>query len=557
MKGRFKLVSRLAVGGAATLGIAAACRCSARNRFRALEQRLRSEDLKRWTLQSLPAHIAVVDWTGEILAVNEAWTEFARANQAGDSPSVAVGANYLAACRKAASQGDALADEALAGIQSVMAGRLREFSLEYPCHSPVEQRWFVMTAVRFGPDGEGGAVITHTNITERKQIEEALRKSEEKFRAVFEQAAVGMGRVCFSTSRWIDVNDAFCRMLGYTADELRTISWPEMTHPDDLEWDLASFRRMAAGELSSYTVEKRFLHKQGHPVWARLSLSAVRDRQGHPVYEIAVIEDITARKQVEEALRAAKDALSRANERLEQTVRERTAKLQETVDELELFSYTITHDMRAPLRAMKGFGEILLEECDGSLSPPRRDFLRRIADAAERMDHLIADALKFSRAVRTRLELKAIDPSPLLQGIIESYPQLQRPHAEIEIEQPMPLVMGNEAGLTQCFSNLLDNAVKFVHPGVTPRVRVWGTQPSTPGERVRLWFEDNGVGIKPEYHEKIFVMFQKLDRSYEGTGIGLALVRKVANRMGGEVGVESEPGRGSRFWLELNPSIPH
>jgi PAS domain S-box-containing protein len=125
-----------------------------------------------------------------------------------------------------------------------------------------------------------------TDITEQKRSEEALRQSEIKFRTVFEQSAIGMGRVCFDDARWIDVNDAFCNMLGYTRAELLSMPWPEITHPDDLDLDLIPFRRMAAGELNTYTIEKRFLHKQGHHVWARLALSLVRDRRGNRIMKL-------------------------------------------------------------------------------------------------------------------------------------------------------------------------------------------------------------------------------------------------------------------------------
>jgi signal transduction histidine kinase len=141
-----------------------------------------------------------------------------------------------------------------------------------------------------------------------------------------------------------------------------------------------------------------------------------------------------------------------------------------------------------------------------------------------------------------------VEPGVLLRGILESYPTLQPPNADIRIVDPLPPLVANEAGLNQCFSNLLGNAVKFVAPGVKPQVRVWA---ETHDQKIRLWFEDNGIGIPPKYQDRIFDMFQQLDKSYEGTGIGLTLVRKVAERMGGKVGVESEPGKGSRFWLEF------
>ncbi len=241
--------------------------------------------------------------------------------------------------------------------------------------------------------------------------------------------------------------------------------------------------------------------------------------------------------------------LVRANTGLDQLVRERTAELQETVNELEHFSYTITHDLRAPLRALHGFSEMLTEELESSRpSEQTRLCLERIAVAAARMDRLITDALNFSKVLRHQMELAPQDPEALLKGMIDSYPAFQPPLAQIRIEGPLPRLRANEAGLTQCFSNLLGNAVKFVAPGRVPEVRI---RAEPRGDVVRLWFEDNGIGIPAEMSGRIFGMFQRLSKDYEGTGIGLALVKKVAERMQGRVGFESMPGQGSRFWLEF------
>jgi PAS domain S-box-containing protein len=287
--------------------------------------------------------------------------------------------------------------------------------------------------------------------------------------------------------------------------------------------------------------------------------------------------DLIERIQDERALLAARRELALANTDLEAKVRARTAKLQETVAELEHFSYTITHDMRAPLRAMTGLGDILREQCSDCTHTVRLEYLRRIAESAERMDQLITGALQYSGVLRQHVPLAPVDTGALLRGILESYPQFQPPRANVRIDGPLPRVLGNQSALTQCFSNLLENAVKFVHPGQTPEVRIWAevgggerqsvgaserdasapqdaprsTLPTLDARTVRLWFEDEGIGIEAQYHEKIWQMFQQLNKDFEGTGVGLALVRKAVDRMEGKVGVESEFGEGCRFWIEL------
>lgn len=240
----------------------------------------------------------------------------------------------------------------------------------------------------------------------------------------------------------------------------------------------------------------------------------------------------------------------RTQEELETLVRERTAKLREMVAELQHVSYAITHDMRAPLRAMSTFAGLI---CEG-LSPLKHvppellDSCQRIISSATRLDKLIKDALNYTKAVLQELPLHPVDLSRLIPSLIESYPNLQSDKADISIKDPLPVVLGEESLLTQCFSNLLGNAVKFVPPGVRPRVRV---RVQSVDQRATIYVEDNGIGIARDSQRRLFGMFERLTSGYEGTGIGLAIVRKVVERMGGKVGVDSELGQGSRFWVEL------
>jgi signal transduction histidine kinase len=184
------------------------------------------------------------------------------------------------------------------------------------------------------------------------------------------------------------------------------------------------------------------------------------------------------------------------------------------------------------------------------LGPKELDFFGRIMASAERLDNLIQDVLQYSRVARAPLELREVDLEKILAQVISDYPTLQPPSAEIQIQKPLLRVRGHEAFLTQCISNLLSNAVKFVAPGVSPKVIVY-TKPF--GEDVRLVIEDNGIGIPFENQKQIFGIFQRLHANtiYPGTGIGLAIVQKAVERMGGRAGVESGVGKGSRFWQQL------
>ncbi len=224
--------------------------------------------------------------------------------------------------------------------------------------------------------------------------------------------------------------------------------------------------------------------------------------------------------------------------------------LRETVQELEAFSYSIAHDMRAPLRAMQGFSGILIAEHAAGLDDTGRGYLQLIVGAARRMDTLIVDILNYSRVLRSELKLQPVNVEDLIYEIAATYPDLHADRADITVASPLPRVLANEAALTQVVSNLLGNGVKFIAPGVRPRVSVRSEEDAGV---VRLWFEDNGIGIPQHSQGRLFDIFTRLHLSeeYEGTGIGLAIVRKAVERMGGSVGVESEEGQGSRFWVQL------
>jgi PAS domain S-box-containing protein len=251
---------------------------------------------------------------------------------------------------------------------------------------------------------------------------------------------------------------------------------------------------------------------------------------------------------------------------LEQRVAERTAKLEEINDELKSFTFSVSHDLRAPLRAVQGFAEALLQDYTDKLDTEGQDYARRILAAAQRMDHLIQDLLTYSRLSRADFRLQPVDLNVVVADVLASFEVAgQEQKAQITVEEPLPQVIGDYSTLVQVMDNLLNNAIKFVSPDVRPRVRVWaeffssGSAPSSGEERgwVRLWVEDNGIGLAPEYHDRIFQIFERLHgiETYPGTGVGLAIVRKGVLRLGGQVGVESSPGQGSKFWIELPKAI--
>ncbi|WP_414586559.1 sensor histidine kinase [Scytonema sp. PCC 10023] len=236
---------------------------------------------------------------------------------------------------------------------------------------------------------------------------------------------------------------------------------------------------------------------------------------------------------------------------LENRVFERTQKLQAANDDLEAFGYTVSHDLQAPLRAMHGFAEALLEDYGALLDELGKEYTRRIILSALRLEDLIQDLLAYSHLNRSELSLKVIDLTQLLSDVInEIQPEIQEKKAEIKIQSPLPQVIGHHSTLVQVITNLLLNAMKFVKVGVRPQVQVCAEKHDN---WVRLWVADNGIGIAHEHQQRIFAVFERLhgQETYPGTGIGLAIVRKGVERMQGQVGLESQLGQGSRFWIEL------
>jgi PAS domain S-box-containing protein len=375
-------------------------------------------------------------------------------------------------------------------------------------------------------------------VTERREAEQALQRSEARLAQAMQVGRLGTFEHDH-VAEVLEFSPLMRELAGFGETERVTVDSILARVAAEDRHELAAAIRRAHDPTGNgmFRAEYRVVRSGGEVRWLSARSQTFFEGEGslrRPVRTLGAVLDVTQRKEAQAGL--------------ERLVAERTAKLQELVGELEHFSYSITHDMREPLRAMRGFAELLKESVDKRLGQEEQMFVGRIIIGAERMDALIADALSYSKAVRQELAVAPVDVGKLLRGMLDTYPEFQSTNAAITIDGELPIVMGNEAGLTQCFSNLLVNAVKFVQEEKKAKVRVRG---ENRGGWVRLWVEDNGVGIPGEMLSRVFDMFSRGTSPAAGTGIGLALVRKVVDRMGGKVGVESEVGRGSRFWVEL------
>jgi len=501
------------------------------------------------------------------------------------------------------------------------------------------------------------------DITERKRAEEELRESEERFRNIFEESQIGIVLVD-SNQSYLAVNKAFCSMVGYSQEELMSLSYAAISHPDGIEENVRNAKALWRGEIPYYKVEKRYIHKNGKTVWAFLETSLIRDRQGNPSYYLSVIEDITERKRAEEALREseerfrlfmhhfpgltyikdsatrvifanqgfmtylniapsqilgktnqdifptefaerftaddrrvfesgqseeieehfggriwstykfilpqpdrspllggitlditerklAEEEIRRLNDELEQRVEERTAQLEAANKELEAFAYSVSHDLRAPLRAVDGFSRILLGDYALQLPPEAARYLERILANIQQMGRLIDDLLKFSRLSRQPLSKQRVELAELVHQAIEALDS-ERKERRVEISVgELPLCQGDPVLLRQVWVNLLSNALKFTRQREVARIEI-GCQTNADGEQV-YFVKDNGVGFDMQYAGKLFGVFQRLHRTeeYEGTGVGLAIVQRIVHRHGGRVWAEAAPGEGATFCFTL------
>jgi PAS domain S-box-containing protein len=258
-------------------------------------------------LNALPAHICLLDADGVIISVNESWRLFALFNNWPD-PERAVERNYLDICDRATGPGAADAHRTAAGIRAVLRGESDGFTLEYPCHTPDKKLWFQIVVAPVGEARPGGAVVMHVDITERKLTEESMRQSEERFRNMFTSAGTGIA-ISTLEGRFLEVNEAYCRMLGYTEKELQGRDFASITHPDDLEQNIRLRDEVLAGQRKSFTMEKRYVRKTGEIVWTRHSVAGAHSVEGQIAAFIVVAEDITEHKLAEENLQAAMSSL--------------------------------------------------------------------------------------------------------------------------------------------------------------------------------------------------------------------------------------------------------
>jgi PAS domain S-box-containing protein len=415
-----------------------------------------------------------------------------------------------------------------------------------------------------------GSVGGFLDITSRRRMEEALRESEERFRGTFENAAVGIAHV-HASGRFLRVNEKFCAIVGYARAELLQRTYQEITHPEDLAASIDTTAALFRGEFPNFGLEKRFVRKDGSPVWVQLFVSLQRDTAGAPAYDIGIIYDITERKRLEEALRRAKEAAEAANRAKDE------------------FLANVSHEIRTPMNAILGMTELAL---DTPLTEDQRQYLTTVKSAGDALLGIINDILDFAKIEAGRLELDPADFSlaAVLTTTLRALGvRAHKKGLELVCQQrpDVPDALIGDAGrLRQVLINLVGNAIKFTERGevvvevtsdewrVTSKERQpegaseGSSSPTRHSSLVTLHFSvrDTGIGIPPDKQERIFRAFEQEDtstsRKYGGTGLGLTIAARLVGLLGGAIRVESAPGRGStfaftaRFGLQPHPLEP-
>ena len=385
-------------------------------------------------------------------------------------------------------------------------------------------------------------LVALQDVTEERRTNERLKKSEAMLSEAQRIAHVGSWEWNIREDKLVWSQELY-RIFGVAPEHFKGnyAAFLDCTHRADRQTVdgiiQTAYRRKGSFDFYYRTasIEARVLHCQGY---------VVCDDIGRALKIVGTAQDVTQIKETEERL-------NRLNEELEQRVRHRTNALQQSNRQMEAFCYSIAHDLRSPLRAMKGFGHALLEDYAKELDTQGKEYIERIVNAAGRMDTLIQDLLDYGRLNTIDLPIGEVDAEMILREVIvQLEPEIKNTKASLIHRQRLPKMIAHDLVLQVALTNIVSNALKFVPPGTTPKIETW---PEPRGDKIRIWVQDNGIGIDTQYQKKIFEVFQRLhtNESYPGTGIGLAIVAKGVERIGGHVGVESAPGKGSRFWIEL------
>lgn len=515
-----------------------------------------SEAMTQAVMQSLTTQVALLDSTGMIIAVNDAWTRYALENGSTSLDRVGVGMDYLAVCRAAAGAHTTGAREALVGLQAVLAGHQSLFTLEYPCPSPTSMHWYLLSATQL-PAPTGGAIVSHMEITDRKANEERLRLLETAVLHSNESILITDAQLENPGPAIVYVNPAFTHITGYTPEEVLGKNPRFLQGPKTERAVLDRLRRQCAvGEI--FHGEAINYRKDGREFYLEWSIAPVRDEHGAITHFVAIQFDATERKQQEAQLRQRTEELTQRNTALAQSNAE-----------LDAFAYVASHDLKEPLRGIYNYANFLREDYGHQLADDGMAMLQALSGLAERMETLINSLLRYASLGRQSIRRQAVNLQQVIDEqllLLES--RLRTQAIRVRIATPLPPIQADAVLIGELFINLITNAIKY-----NDKVEKWveigciavdrkatDTETLVPEQsHVSIapvfYVRDNGIGISLEQQKSIFDIFHRLhgrDEYGGGVGAGLTIVKRIVERHEGRIWVESTVGEGTTFYFTLS-----
>ncbi len=436
-------------------------------------------------------------------------------------------------------------DRAVAGYDRVLReGSVRDYALEVR-HRDGHVTPLLCSATTYRePSGSRQGILAAAHdMTEINRTGAALRESQDRLTVLFNNAPVGIDELAPDGSI-MRANPRFCEITGYSADELLSMPVERLIHPDDRAAVVAGVERLVSGEADSFAMERRFVQRNGGVVWAEVNRAVVRDESGAAEFIVGAVRDITAQRQAEAEVRA-------LNAELGLRVDQRTADLERANKNLEAFTFSVSHDLRSPLRALSGFSEALVEEYGECLDETGRGYAGRIQAASARMAALIDDLLLLSRVSRVDFNVRPVDLSAEVADVIGEL-RLREPDRQVHvIAESGVWVRADRTFIRSVVQNLIENAWKFTVRRDDATIE-FGTM-ACDDAGICCYVHDNGAGFDPAYADKLFQPFQRLHSAAEfpGTGVGLASVQRIIERHGGRVWAEGAVDHGATFYFTI------